>query len=124
MRSDLQTKAMPQEFPVSATRILLAVVSLSLGTSHLRAADAVAEMASFSVFNNVDLAALQGEAKPVRGPAMGNGRYQSVQTAWVAPGSPAQVSAAIRGFNPTRHSELRVLLHNNGSNFSQLNNLS
>src|SRR4051794_14213279 len=104
---------------VSLASLALAAI-LSGATAH---ADPVSELASFSVFNNVDLAQLQGEAKPVRGPSLGNSRFQEVQSAWVMPGSPAQVSAKIRGFNPTRNSELRVLLHSNGTNFSQLGNL-
>ena len=99
------------------------VVAIILAFSVVANADPVSELASFSAFGGVDLAQLKGEAKPVRGPSMGNSRFQSVQTCWVAPGSPAQVGAAIRSFNPMRHSELRVLLHSNGSNFSQLSNL-
>jgi hypothetical protein len=86
-------------------------------------ADAVGELASFSVFSGVNLSELKGDAKSLRGPAMGNSRFQSVQTCWVAPGSPAQVAAAIRSFNPSRHSDLHVMLHSNGANFSQLSHL-
>jgi hypothetical protein len=99
----------------------LALFLLVFACSSARA-DAVGELASFSVFSGVNLTELRGDAKPMRGPAMNNSRFQSVQTCWVAPGSPAQVGAAIRNFNPARHSDLRVLLHSNGSNFSQLNN--
>ena len=86
-------------------------------------ADALSELASFSVFNGVNLSELKDDAKSLRGPAMGNSRFQSVQTVWVASGSPAQVAAAIRNFNPSRHSDLHVLLHVNGTNFSQLGHL-
>ncbi|MDQ2919538.1 MAG: hypothetical protein M3R10_06640, partial [Verrucomicrobiota bacterium] len=86
-------------------------------------ADALSDLASFSVFSGVNLAELKGDAKSLRGPAMNNSRFQSVQTVWVAPGSPAQVAAAIRNFNPSRHSDLHVMLHSNGSNYSQLSHL-
>jgi hypothetical protein len=119
----LQTKAATQEFRVNTSRFLLALVSLFFAVGRLSAADPVAELASFSVFNNVDLGQLQGDAKPVRGPSLNNARFQSVQTCWVQPGSPSQVASAIRGFNPARHPELRVMLHSNGTNFSQLNSL-
>lgn len=98
-----------------------AALSFVLACSSAQA-DPVSELASFSVFDKVDLGQLKGDAKPMRGPAMSNPRFQSVQTCWVAPGAPAQISAAMRNFNPARHSELRVLLHNNGTNFSALNN--
>ncbi|MDQ6859769.1 MAG: hypothetical protein M3032_01240 [Verrucomicrobiota bacterium] len=123
MSTYLQTRPTPQRFLVITSRLSLAVVSLlTLAASAVvtHAADPAAELASFSVFNSVDLAQLQGEAKPVRGPAMNSSRFQSVQTCWVAPGAPAQVSAALRSFNPARHSELKVISHTNGTNFSGL----
>ena len=84
-------------------------------------ADAVSEMKSFSVFDTVDLATLaQGDAKAVRGAPMSTSRFLSVQSAWVSPGTPAQVAAALRRWTPAGHSELKVLLHNGGSNFSKL----
>lgn len=84
-------------------------------------ADAVSEMKSFSVFDDVDLAQLaQGDAKAVRGEPMNTSRFLSVQSAWVSPGTPAQNAAALRRWTPDGHSELKVLLHVNGSNFSKL----
>lgn len=107
-------------FPAMTLRFCISTLFLLLGWSVVSFADPVAELASFSAFNNVDLAQLQGEAKPVRGPAMNNQRFQSVQTCWVSPGAPAQVASALRSFNPAQNSELKVLLHANGTNFSQL----
>ncbi len=107
---------------MSLRLVLIAAGLLFAGSLHLNA-DPAGELASFSVFSGVNLGELKGDAKSLRGPAMGNSRFQSVQTIWVAPGSPAQVGAAIRNFNPSRHSDLHVLLHSNGSNFSQLNNV-
>jgi len=84
-------------------------------------ADPVAELESFSVFEKPDLAQLAtGDAKAVRGVPMSNPRFISVQTAWVSPGSPAQQMEALRRWNPTRHPELNIILHANGSDFSQL----
>jgi hypothetical protein len=84
-------------------------------------ADPVSELASFSVFDKVDLAPLaKGEAKPVRGAPMSTARFLSVQTAWVQPGSPASVAEALRRWSPTNHPELKVLMHTNGTNFDRL----
>ena len=103
-------------------RRVSALVCFALSASALAVqADAVAELAGFSVFDKIDLAQLaSGDAKTVRGPAMNNPRFQSVQSCWVNPGAPAQVGAALRSFNPMKHGELKVLLHANGSNFSPL----
>ena len=84
-------------------------------------ADGVSELAGFSVFANPDLATLaQGDAKPMRGPEMSTPRFLSVQTAWVAPGSPAQQAQALRRWTPAGHPELKVFMHSNGSDFSRL----
>ena len=84
-------------------------------------ADPASELASFSVIENVDLAQLaSSEVKAVRGAPMSTSRFLSVQSAWVSPGTPAQVSSALQRWSPAGHSELRVLLHANGNNFSKL----
>ncbi len=84
-------------------------------------ADGVSELKSFSVFTTVDLGQLaQGDAKAVRGAPMETSRFLSVQTAWVAPGTPEQTAAALRRWSPAGHSELKVIQHNGGSNFSRL----
>ncbi len=95
-------------------------------TSTIARADAISEMASFSVFEGVDLAELaKSGPKIMHGPPMG-GRFLSVQSCYVMSGSPAQQVDAIRRWNPTRHSELKILLHGDlpGSpgpaNFSRL----
>lgn len=76
-----------------------------------RAADPAAELASFSAFPTVDLAALgKGEIKTQRSPG-GSGRMLAVQSVYAVPGTPAQAAEAIRRFNPQRHSELKVYLH-------------
>ncbi|MBA3884027.1 MAG: hypothetical protein H0X73_15290 [Chthoniobacterales bacterium] len=84
-------------------------------------ADALSDLASFSMFEKIDLAQLAiGDAKTVRGPAMSASRFLSVQTCWVAPGSPADVAAALRNWNPAQHAELKIILHANGSDFERL----
>ena len=80
-------------------------------TSTIAWADAVSEMASFSVFGSVDLGELAGSGlKTMHGPPMG-GRFLSVQSCYLMSGSPAQQIDAIRRWNPARHSELKVFLH-------------
>lgn len=104
-------------------RLLSAAVALSVAVASPAKADPAAELASFSVFNTVDLAQLsRGEAKVVRGVPMSTQRFQSVQSCWVSPGSPAQVAAAMKNLNPLKHPELKVIMHGNGTNFGPLNN--
>jgi len=75
------------------------------------ATDPAADLASFSVFNNVNVADLaRGEPKTAHGPPMG-GHFISAQSCFVVAGVPARVSEALRQWNPARHSELKVLIH-------------
>src|SRR5262249_4172069 len=97
-------------------------------TSTIARADAVSEMAGFSVFGTTDLAELaRSGSKTMHGPPMG-GSFLSVQSCYVMPGSPAQHVEALRRWNPTRHSELKVFLHGDlpgspsADNFSRLKN--
>ncbi len=103
---------------------LLSLVAFLISTA--TAADPAAEMASFSVFNNVNVAELaKGEAKVAHGPPLG-GHFISAQSCFVVAGVPARVSESLRQWNPARHSELKVLIHSDlpGSpspaNFSRL----
>lgn len=89
-------------------------------------ADPISELASFSVFDKVDLAALaKGEPKIAHGVPMG-GRYISAQSCFVVGAPPVRVAEALNRWNPLRHSELKVLLHSDLSsspgpeNFSRL----
>ncbi|PYK03576.1 MAG: hypothetical protein DME66_11740 [Verrucomicrobia bacterium] len=71
-------------------------------------ADAVSELASFSIFDKVDLAQLaKSDVKTAHGPPMGNPRFLSVQSCYVSPGSPAQQIEALRRWDPTKHRELK-----------------
>lgn len=99
-----------------------------LGTSVVNA-DPVSEMASFSVFNNIDLAQLaKTDVKTAHGAAMSSPRFLSVQSCYVVSRPPAQEIQMMRKWNPTSHRELKVLLHVDlpGSpgpeNFSRLRN--
>jgi len=94
-----------------ALKNVLFVSLLSLAPAIARA-DAVSELASFSVFDKVDLAQLaKSDVKTAHGPPMRNSRFLAVQSCYVASGSPAQQIEALRQWNPTRHSELKVFQH-------------
>jgi len=101
---------------------------LRLGLTIARA-DAVSELASFSIFDKVDLAQLaKSDVKTAHGPPMRNPRFLTVQSCYVAPGSPAQHMEALRRWDATRHRELKVFLHSDLSsnptpaNFDKLKN--
>jgi len=84
---------------------------LRLGLTIARA-DPVSELASFSIFDKVDLAQLaKSDVKTAHGPPMRNPRFLAVQSCYVAPGSPAQQIEALRRWDATRHRELKVFLH-------------
>jgi hypothetical protein len=103
---------------------LLFVVALAV--SNAVAADPAADLASFSVFNNVNIAELaKGEPKVAHGPPLG-GHAISAQSVFVVAGVPARVSEALRQWNPARHPELKVMIHSDlsgspsAANFSRL----
>jgi hypothetical protein len=109
---------------------LAGVVSLML-IAGLRSAcaDPVSELASFSIFDKVDLAQLaKSDVKTAHGPPMKNSRFLAVQSCYVAPGSPAQQMEALRRWNPAQHRELKVFLHSDlpsnpgPANFERLKN--
>ena len=92
-------------------------------------ADSVSELASFSIFDRVDLAQLaKSDVKTAHGPPMKNSRFLAVQSCYVAPGSPAQQIEAIHRWNPTKYRELKVFLHSDlppnpgPANFEKLKN--
>ena len=90
---------------------LATVLFTVVGLPHLWA-DAVSEMAAFSVFDKVDLAELaKGDVKTAHGPPMSETRYLSVQSCYVGAGSPAQQIEGLRQWNPLKHRELKVFLH-------------
>jgi hypothetical protein len=103
-------------------RVIAAIAAAFLAcTISARAADPVAELASFSVFDKIDLAQLaRSDVKMAHGTPMNNPRFASVQSVYVAPGTPQQHVAAMDHWNPTGHPELKVFIHIEGSNFSRL----
>jgi len=114
---------LPQITPVGVLLLML------LARSTIARADAVSELAAFSIFDKVDLAQLaKSDVKTAHGPPMGNPRFLSVQSCYVASGSPAQQIEALRRWDPTRHRELKVFLHSDlpgnpsAANFSKLQN--
>jgi hypothetical protein len=113
-----------------AVQKLMRIFSLlglaALAISNATAADPAAEMASFSVFSGINVADLaKGEPKVAHGPAL-SGSVISAQSCFVVAGPPARVSEALRQWNPSRHSELKVLIHSDlpsspsAANFSRL----
>lgn len=108
----------------------LGMLALLLWTTSANVrADAVSELAAFSVFDKVDLADLaNSDAKTAHGPPMSNPRYLSVQSCYVAPVSPNQMNEALRQWNPIKHRELKVFLHSDipaaptANDFSKLQN--
>src|SRR5437899_581100 len=92
---------------------LAGVLSLiSIAGPRSACADPVPELASFSIFDKVDLAQLpKSDVKTAHGPPMRNPRFLAVQSCYVAPGSPARQREALRRWDATRHRELKVFLH-------------
>ena len=93
-------------------RLLFAFLSVVVALpAALFAADPAAEMAGFSVFPTVDLAAVQKTVRTARGPASGVARHLSVQSCYVVPGTPAKALDTLQNWDPTRHSELHIAVH-------------
>src|SRR4030095_1277753 len=107
----MKTKKLQRHFSARASGLLLLVLVLRLGLATARA-DAVSELASFSIFDQVDLAQLaKSDMKPAHGPPMSNPRFLAAQSCYVVPGAPGQQIEALRRWNPTRHRALKVFLH-------------
>src|SRR5207244_2434632 len=111
---------------MGALLLLLSVLRLGLTTAR---ADAVSELASFSIFDKVDLAQLaKSDVKTAHGPPMSNQRFLAVQSCYVVAGAPAQQVEALRRWDATRHRELKVFLHSDlpsnpsPANFEKLKN--
>jgi hypothetical protein len=90
-------------------RIFCSVGLLALGITGALG-DPVSELASFSVFDKVDLAALAKDPKVAHGPPM-SGSNISAQSCFVVAAPPSRVADVLHRWNPARHSELKVLLH-------------
>src|SRR5213596_2246493 len=119
---------LPRQFPRYACGWLVLVSLLHLGLTMARA-DAVSELASFSIFDKIDLAQLaKSDVKTAHGPPMNNPRFLAVQSCYVVAGAPAQQVEALRRWDATRHRELKVFLHSDlpssssPANFEKLSN--
>src|SRR5437762_14120958 len=92
---------------VSSVFLLLLIFIFSTAWAY-----AVSVLAAFSIFDKVDLVQLaKSDVRTAHGPPMSNPRFLSVQSCYVAPGSPAQQIEASRRWDPTKHRELKVFLH-------------
>jgi hypothetical protein len=98
--------------PVRATNVAaLTLIAFYLAGPTIALADPAGELASFSVFDKIDVNELaKSDAKTMHGPPM-SGRFLSVQSCYVAPGSPAQQIQALTKWSPANHRELKVFLH-------------
>jgi hypothetical protein len=108
--------------------LLASLLFLLTAKSVVFAADPVSELASFSVFDKVNVNELaKSDVKTVHGPPM-SGRFLSVQSCYVVAGPPEKQIEALRQWDPTRHRELKVSLHSDlpsspaAANFSKLKN--
>src|SRR6476659_10849314 len=93
--------------------VLTGLLSLiSIAGPRSACADPVSELASFSIFDKVDLAQLaKSDVKTAHGPPMKNSRFLAIQSCYVAPGSAAQQMEALRRWNPAKYRGLKVFLH-------------
>ncbi len=76
-----------------------------------QAADPLAELGAFSVFQNANLDKLKSEVTTARGPAMTDGRHLSVQSCYVVPVPPAKALEALQQWDASRHRELKIYVH-------------
>src|SRR4029450_371771 len=107
----MKAKKLQRHCAARASGLLLLLFVSRLGLIAARA-DAVSELASFSIFDKVDLAQLaKSDVKTAHGPPMSNPRFLAVQSCYVAPGAPAQQIEALRRWDATRHRDLKVFLH-------------
>jgi hypothetical protein len=102
-------EAIRRNFVSKSMRTFSVICLLALGIPNAFA-DPAAELASFSVFDKVDLAALAKSPSVAHGIPM-SGSYISAQSCVVIPAPSARVADALRQWNPARHSELKVLIH-------------
>ena len=84
---------------------------LFFARSTIALADPASELVGFSIFDKIDIAELaKSDVKTQHGPPM-SGRFLSVQSCYVVPGSPAQQIEALRKWDPAKYHELKVFLH-------------
>jgi hypothetical protein len=101
-----------------------ALIAFLIARSTIALADPASELAGFSIFDKIDIAELaKSNVRTEHGPPM-SGRFLSVQSCYVVSGSPAQQVEALRKWNPTKHSELKVFLHSDLPNSPSLANFA
>ena len=107
-------------------RTLFLACLIAISAFSVQAADPATELASFSVFDKVDVAALaSGDPMVAHGIPTG-GRYISAQGCFVVAAPPLRVAEAMHNWNPSRHSELKIAIHSDlpsspkPANFSRL----
>ncbi len=117
-----------QHFLAKACGLILLLSLLPLGPTTARG-DAISELASFSIFDKVDLGQLaKSDVKTAHGPPMSNPRFLAVQSCYVVADAPARQIEALRRWNPTKHRELKIFLHSDlpanptAANFEKLKN--
>jgi hypothetical protein len=91
---------------------LFLLVLAGVGSASAFAADALSELGKFSTFEKLDLSKVSGgKVLSARGPALDQPRDLAIQFVYVVPGPLAKVVEAHRQWDPSRHSELKVLMH-------------
>src|SRR4051794_15117244 len=91
---------------------VLFLLGLVIGGATALAADALGELGKFSAFEQFDLSKVAGgKVVAARGPALDHPRDLAIQFVYVVPGTLAKVVEAHRQWDPSRHSELKVILH-------------
>src|ERR1051325_11487274 len=96
----------------SGSRTICVCSVLALCVAAEAQADPGAELARFSVFEQVDLNKLaSGKAMTARGPTLDFPRDLSVQAVYVVQAPLRKTSEMHKDWDPTRHPELKVYLH-------------
>src|SRR6266513_2068521 len=93
VETTVRIRCLPPELVVLAGVLCLMLIA----GPRSACADPVSELASFSIFDKVDLAQLaKSDVKTAHGPPMKNSRFLAVQSCYVVPGSPAQQIEALQ----------------------------
>src|SRR4051794_29216111 len=93
-------------------RALFIVLASLLSGAPLFAADAFGELGKFSVFENFDASKVgSGKVVQARGPALEHPRDLAIQFVYAVPEPLAKTVELHRQWDPSRHSELKVIMH-------------
>ena len=92
--------------------VVISALLMSITLPRIYAADAVAELGKFSVFEQLDLNKLAGgKVLTARGPTLESPRDLGVQAIYLVPVSLQKAVEQHRQWDPLRHPELKVYLH-------------